>query len=393
MGEECHKKAIYSSNARVIAYYSMKSLLLNQGIAFATLSSVLLPQATLALTPSQWFNQTIRQTTTSTQYKSQSTIDVEVVESFYNKLRKGNTGSVSMNLQLRTPKSAEGLLTSEGSLSFSKFKLSSVSEAFPISVSEPIGFEWKQTTDSAYLRITSIPATLIEQIQAFSQVDITGIIGKWIQVPVSEARFFDEAMVANTEADNLLNKGPLAKTTIITSVKQVKTWKNAQGEDIIRVTGRLNPAIAYVLYQERIKEIKKLYPIGTYRTMMLKDAYADYLKLRSGIKNTYLAANINKAQKTIERIEFSTKAIEPKKECTWNTDFTKETCKTVGTTTITVKGGINALKDTGEAVLAPSTYMTSSDLEAYFEEQMRQNYPESQPESIIESTTSTQQTF
>lgn len=348
----------------------MKSSFFKSGVAVMTVASLLSPSASFALTPSQWFNQLARAPQTQTSLAADANIDISVAERFYAKNRKGSTGSINVSMALRTPKANGGLQTSEGLLSLNKLQMAGTDFGFPFTIDEPIAFEWKQTSDMVFIRVTKVPASLLSYAKESLETDFSGLIGKWIGFPFSQKSLLEDAgIVGGDSANDVINKGPLAKTTLITSVRQEKKYKNAAGEEIIRVTGRLNPAIATVLYQEEVKQIKKDWPVGTYRTERLKDAYKSYQKSLTALRGIYLAANINTATKQFERIEFSAKITEPKEECTWNSAYTKETCKVVGSTTTTVKGGINLKKDSGAPVAAPTEFMTVTDVEAYIDAQ------------------------
>ncbi|MFO0765037.1 MAG: hypothetical protein U0487_03265 [Patescibacteria group bacterium] len=321
----------------------MKPSFFKSGVAAMTAASLLLPSASFALTPSQWFNQLVRAPQTESAIAADATIDINVAERFYAKSRKGSTGSVNVSMALRTPQATAGMQTSEGLISLNKFKMEGTDLGLPFTINEPIAFEWKQTSDMVFVRVTKVPASLLDYAKELSSIDYSGLIGKWIGFPFSQKSLLEDAGITGSDtASDAINKGPLAKTQLVIGVRKEKTFKNAAGEEIIRVTGRLNPAIATILYQEQVKQIKKDWPAGTYRTERLKDAYKEYLKSLAALRGIYLAANINTVTKKFERIEFSAKVTEPKEECTWNSTYTKETCKAVGSHSLTtVKGGIN----------------------------------------------------
>ncbi len=336
-----------------------------------TAVSLFSPTVALALTPTQWFNQLARTSSAQSTVAADATIDIGVIERFLDKKRKGSSGNVNLSMSLRTPQAVGNIQTSEGMLSLNKLKVTGMDLGLPFEVNEPIAFEWKQTSDSVFIRVTKVPASLLEYAKELSQVDYSGLIGKWIAVPFDQQSLLEEVGIKNSDnANDAINKGPLAKTQLITSVRQEKKWKNAAGQDMIRLTGRLNPAIATILYQEQVKQAKKDYPVGAMRTTRLNELYKDYVKSLAAVKSVYLAANINTTTKQFERIEFSAKITEPKEECTWNSSYTKENCKKVGTTETTVKGGINLKKDSGAPVMAPAEFMTMQDVMAYLESQL-----------------------
>lgn len=392
MTAECHVQPNCSSRDPMLLSNGMKTLLLQRGVAALTALSLLAPQASLALTPSQWFNTLIRDTEPEYNISATAGFDVEMSNRYYTRTRPTETGTVSIVMSVRTPVSESGTMTSEGAFTFKKFSLKGFDNSFPFTINEPIVFEWKQTADSAYARITTMPASLVAELKKQAEIDLTPIIGTWIQVPMNSADFaaFNNREV-QAEVRKELETGPLANTTLITNVRQVSSTKNAKGEEIIRLSGKINPAIPYILYQQRVKEIKTQYPIGALRTMLLKDAYTDYIKLRGIVRGIYLAANINTATKKIERMEFSSTYSEPKKECKWNTTYTKETCTAVGTTTINIKGGMDVKQDTGIAVTAPPTFMTLDQVEDLFRSQMPQyTEPASGMVEPTQTTTTTQ---
>lgn len=349
----------------------MKTSFFKSGIAALTLASMLSPAAAFALTPTQWFNQLVRTPSTTTAAEAaDATLSVAVTERFNDKKRKNNTGKVDLSFSVRALPKQGAVQTSEGAFSLNTLVMSDSTLGLPFSVTEPIAFDWKQTEDTIYVRVTNIPDSLMSYLEESSAVDFSGLMNKWIAMPFDQKELLQESGFTDAQNTNdILNKGPLAKTQLINRVSVEKKWKNDKGEEILRLKGRVNTAIAYTLYLEQVKQAKKDYPIGAARTERLKTLYKDYIKMRTALSSVYLAANINTAQKRIERLEFSAKITEPKEDCIWNSSFTKQTCKTIGTAEVVLKGGINIKKDAGLPIVAPAEFMTLSDVEDYFDAQ------------------------
>lgn len=349
----------------------MKHSFFKSGVAALTALSLFAPSASFALTPTQWFNQMVRSSNTATVAEAaDATLDISVAERFNDKKRKGDSGKINLSFSIRALPKKGAVQTSEGAFSLNTLVMSDSTLGLPFSITEPIAFEWKQTDDMVFFRINKIPASLLDYLQGSSETDFSGLIGKWIGMPFDQGSILEEAGIPNAQNPNdVFNKGPLAKVQLITNVVQEKKFKNAKGEEIIRLRGRVNTAIAYALYQEQVKQAKKDYPVGAARTERLNDLYKDYLKARTALSSIYLATNINTAQKRIERIEFSAKFTEPKEECTWNNTYTKQTCKNVGFTDVNVKGGINLKKDSGLPIVPPTEFMTIEEVEEYIDSQ------------------------
>jgi hypothetical protein len=144
-----------------------------------------------------------------------------------------------------------------------------------------------------------------------------------------------------------------------------KKFKNSAGEDIVRVRVGINRNVLYSEYQA---ELNEAYKITNYseRTEAIKTARDEYNANLVDAKALHMAANINLATQMVERMEFGLTQAKDKEDCEWNDDYTKETCRVVGKTTVTFRAGIWFNKPNHAPVLVPYNAMSMEEAEGFF---------------------------
>ena len=328
--------------------------------AAATTLLLTVPSTALAATPQQMLNAAI-QTNLAAPYRINGEVKIDVTEKPLARSERTKTTHVELRFDQRVQNDTKRSEAAEGKFVVAKVKTSGSSvEESDTELPAPITFEWKSVNGMTYLKIQELPAQITQQFSALG-IDLSKIAGQWISYGGGQLR--DEVvskfplmpdLPANPVADKEMTLKDILALTKISPIQILRTESKKtlpDGRTILRLRVRVNPAfVSEMLRLDR----KKVALNDPERKTKLADLAKRYTKIRKFISKLHIAVELDATTSKITRLEFGGRMTEPTKDCEWNDDYTKQTCKTVGYKTIQYAVGINILADRGDALIPPS---------------------------------------
>lgn len=318
------------------------------------------PSLALAATPQQLLSASIVSMNAHPATRVTGTINITVSERAWTKVHTPSSGLIGISFDYRVVSSTGSLQEGEGRFTLEKFSYKTVPPPnatlltltpTEISLPEPIAIDWKTTNRTMYLLINSLPQQFIDMAAAMD-VDVTVFVGKWLSFDLSML----EELVKEKEspsAEMLLDHKKLSALQNPFQLRYVeKRYKNAKGEDMLRLRVRLNPSMIWGLQQAEIKAVNRL---ALDRWKQISAINKRYAELRRTLSHFQLVAIVNQTTGALDRIEIGGSETKPKKTCTWSTRLVRTVCTNTYSQTVKVSIGLNFLKDSGTPVLAPFT--------------------------------------
>jgi len=310
-------------------------------IAFAI---IFYAPSVLAATPQEILNSSLAKFDTDNGINITGELNVDVMENRWVKTQTSEPekASLKFNFTQRSLPKIDGRQDGEGSLTLLKAYIADQFEEFEIK--EPITISWRTVAPMSYVKVEKLPESVSKTFTELG-VPLDDMTQHWIEFESSGDKSLAQEVLpvlpkATAEPSNeVLNTFTnLGEKQFLTITKTEKTYKNNKGQDIVRVRVGINKNL---LYQEYQKELQAAYKIKDYteRTAAIKTARDEYQENLKDIIKLHMAANINVTTQKLERFEFGFVQTDPKEDCTWNDDYSKQTCKQIGTTTVTMGGG------------------------------------------------------
>ncbi|MDF1496615.1 MAG: hypothetical protein P1P90_00970 [Patescibacteria group bacterium] len=344
--------------------------LVGYAVAFAV---IFYASSALAATPQEILNQTLANYDSDSGMNMSGDMNMDLVEtisdnSYYNGPQKV---SFSMNFAQRSlPKDDEGYQNGEGYFRINKMYIEDETDVFTIS--DPLAIYWRIVKPDMYVKVGQLPESLKNQLIELG-ADLSPITQRWFTFDAPKDEGINEILppiapggVDPTDKlfDMFKNLGDKQFLQVLSTEKR---YKNTKGEDMVRVRVGIN---RNVLYREYQAELNEAYKIKDYkaRTEAIKTARDEYNENLIDARALHMAANINVTNQRLERIEFGLTQTKDKEDCDWNDDFTNETCRVVGETTVKFSAGVWLSEANHSQVYIPYNAMTMDEMEGFFAE-------------------------
>lgn len=223
---------------------------------------------------------------------------------------------------------------------------------------QPISMQWKVLMPKIYGQLEQVPESVLGALKTVG-VDAAPYVGQWykIEIPADLMGSLAQITAQSAQAEESLKAmNDIAKQKLVKITYTEKRYKNAKGEQIVRV--RIAPNFTYLatLRTAELKEAAKITDRAA-RTAKVKQINTDYADMIKQLRAVSMVANINVTKQTTERVEFYVSKTDPKKDCTYNS-LGKEVCKTIGNTTVTIHGGVNLLAPNAMPIQEPANALT-----------------------------------
>ncbi len=365
-------------------------LRLGHMITFSTLkravltgtAAILLPATVLAATPQQMLNTAIK-ANLKAPYRLGGEIKIDITDKPVVRTERTKTANIVMRFNQRVQNETAGSEAGEGSFTLASFRASGEQDGDPdLTLGGPMTFEWKNIGRVSYVKISSLPSELTEQLTVLD-IDLSKLTNRWIKIDLtgsedgilSQIPLAPELPIDPTSGEmslsELLNLSRI-QPLIVSRVESRKTL--ADGRNIIRLRVRVNPSFVNELQRIDRAKIERNDPE---RTEKLTELNEKYVAIRKFIANLHMAMEMDTSTERLTRIEMGGRQSEPTKACEMNARLKREVCKIVSYKTISYAIGINIETDRGEPVVPPSD---ATDLMTIFEELA----PTPEPEPIVE---------
>ena len=310
-------------------------------IAFAI---IFYAPSVFAATPQEILNSSLANFDTDKGVNITGELNVNVLENRWIKTDapEPQKASLKFNFSQRSLPKVDDHQDGEGSLTLLKAYIADQFNEFKID--EPITISWRTLSPYSYVKVEKLPDSVAKTLSDMG-VNLDEITQHWIEFESKQDESFAQEVIpvlpsatAEPSQEVLNTFTGLGEKQFLTITSTEKTYKNAKGENIVRVRVGINRNL---LYQEYQKELQDAYKIKDYtqRVEAIKTSKDEYQDNLQDLAKLHMAANINVTTQRLERFEFGFIQTDPKEDCSWNDDYTKEVCKQVGTTTVTMGGG------------------------------------------------------
>ncbi|MFZ6015250.1 MAG: hypothetical protein ACOYUZ_02725 [Patescibacteria group bacterium] len=348
---------------RKIAY------IIGYAIAFAV---IFYASSAFAATPQEIVNQTLANYNSDSGLQMSGNMHIEVKETIWDNTYYRGPKNALFDLefsQRSLPKDEDGYQDGEGYFKFKKLSIESDTDEFYID--QPITIFWRIAAPNMYIKLDRLPQTISDQL-AEMDVDLSAVTQRWFSFEAPEESGMDDLLppLSSSGADptkELLNMfNELGDKNFLQVKSTEKRWKNNEGEDIVRVRLGINRS---VLYNEYRAELTEAYKIKDYadRQEAIKAAREDYNKNLADAKALHMAANVNITKQKMERLEFGLTQSDDKEDCEWNDDYTDQTCRVIGKSTVVFRAGIWLNETDMSPVNVPYGAMDMDEAEEFFE--------------------------
>ncbi len=317
----------------------------------------------LAATPQEIINASLKNISSEGAMRIVGEVNVQVREKFYRAADKQGPEAVDVTMRFdqRALALQNGTQDSEGRFTLAKFEM--VSDSQKITLPQPVTLDWKYLNPALYAYVSNVPQALIDTLKG--ELDLTPYVNQWykLEMPAGATQAVtgqQQISEINGLAKNLADKQVLRVT------RTEKTWTNANGDKLARVRIAANRA---ALNADRLASLREAYKIKNYTERRsaiaaINKEYSDTLKELAKIQ---AVAEVNTTKNTVDRVEISFAQTDPKKSCTWNDATNKSVCRTIGTTSVKILGGVSFLPTTNAPVLVPSEAKTFEPLQNIFQ--------------------------
>ena len=304
---------------------------------------IALPLSSFAATPQQILNNLPIQTTPKAQ-RLQGVINLNVKSKDNVKNAKMEEVKMAISLDQRLVPNSNGSYDSEGRIALNKLE----SKELPFSFTEAFSVQWKWVNKRVYLMVDKIPAVVLEYA-AKANVPLSDIMNRWF---VLDASFLDsfEKLASNQKSLSPTELQKLSKDRPFIAVRQEKAWKNAAGEQMVRIRARLNPTYITKMQAAEVAALDKKSP---FYASELKDLRARQTKIAATLRNMIFALEVNTTKNQLARVEIAGNQTESQQTCTYNAKTKRDVCKVASTQYVTYSTGFSFLPDTGEAIVEP----------------------------------------
>ncbi len=344
--------------------------LVGYAVAFAV---IFYASSALAATPQEILNQTLANYDSDIGMNMSGDMNMNLLETISDKTYSNGPQKVSFSMnfaQRSLPKDENGYQDGEGYFRINKMYIEDASDVFTIS--DPLAIFWRVVAPNMYVKVDRLPESLRNQLAELG-ADLSPITQRWFSFEAPQGQGVSDLLPPMATGgvdptDKLLGMFKnLGDKQILQVLSTEKRYKNAQGEDMIRVRVGIN---RNVLYREYQAELNEAYKIKDYkeRTEAIKTARDEYNENLKDARALHMAGNINVTQQKLERIEFGLTQTKDKEDCSWNDDYTDQTCHVVGKTTVTFTAGIWLNAPNHSKVEVPYNAMTMDEAEGFFAE-------------------------
>ncbi len=321
----------------------------------------------LAATPQEIINNALSEYNPDSGLNMSGDILVEVKENITDKTFVNGPEAAVFDIhfnQRTLPKNAEGLQDGEGYLRFKKLSVEDATHEFTIS--EPITVFWRTVNPMMYIKLDKLPESVAQSL-GDGLLDLEAMTQRWLAMEAPKQGETSQLLPAmGMEEENPMTEimnmfQDLSDKKFLQVLRTEKRYKNEAGEEMLRVRIGINRS---VLYQEYQKELREAYKIIKYADRMaaIKSAREDYNQNLKDAAGLHMAANLNLTTNRLERMEFGLTQTKDKESCDWNEDWTKQTCKKVGKTTVRFQSGIWFNQPNHEPVEVPYNAINMEDM-------------------------------
>lgn len=332
-----------------------------------------LPSMAAMPTPQQALNDALKNEMTRHAGRMVTTARIDVTQRSFKVGVPTTSGHVAMRLEARalpTPTDVKPTLANsqgEGRFVIESADMSGIPDSeVPLKLDGPVSMQWKLSGGMFYIRLETLPQSLIDLAKKESDMNLGELVGRWVKIDLGDTGMRE--ITSDDDADDLiktLSRGDaareariklfFARTPFFLVSRVEKRMKNAAGDDVWRMRIRLNPAIVNFFYREALRELP---PSGTARTEMLREINKSFATIRLQLSRTSMAVNINVTKKQLERFEIGGTYPETVKDCKYNYTLRRSVCTNVGTRTIKVAIGVSMSPDAGGPVEIPTQTIT-----------------------------------
>lgn len=344
--------------------------LVGYAIAFAV---IFYASNALAASPQDILNQTLANYDPDTGINMSGQMNMDLQENIWvsdydNGPERAN---FSMTFAQRSlPRDASGYQDGDGYFKIDKMYIEDGDEVFTIS--DPLKIFWRVVAPNMYIKIDRLPESIRNQLIELG-ADLSPLTQRWFSFDAPQSGEMDSVLppLGPSDVDPTDKLLGMFKTLGDKEFLQVlsteKTYKNAAGEDMVRVRVGIN---RNVLYREYQAELNKAYAIKDYdeRREAIETARDEYDDNLDDAKALHMAANINVTQQRLERLEFGLTQTKDKEDCEWNDDLTDQKCRVVGATTVTFSAGIWLNEADHSPIYIPYNAMSMDEAESFFEQ-------------------------
>jgi len=299
----------------------------------------------LAATPQEIINNALSEYNTDKGLNITGDMLVEVKENITDKAYQDGPEHAVFDIQFNQRSlslNAEGEQNNEGYLRLKKFLIEDNTHEFAIT--EPLTVFWRVVYPYMYIKLDKLPEPMTQSLKE-NNFDLEIFTQKWLRMEASEQNTPAEilSMLHSDDMDPTKKIMDMFKELgdkkFLQVLRTEKKYKNEAGDDMIRVRIGINRG---VLYQEYQKELREAYKISKYSDRMtaIKTARDEYNQNLKDASELHMAGNLNLTTNRLERIEFGLIQTKNKESCDWNDDWSKKTCKKIGTSTVRLQTGI-----------------------------------------------------
>lgn len=361
------------------------------------------PTGVSAATTQQMLNQALKAQSSS---KRPMVMDGRFDVTGKSVLFKGNVeqgkGMASIRMMSRSlaPKANEKFVDSEGQIILEKAEVSDKKTGEELSITKPVGFEWKTIDSALYFRAKDVPMEWVNELPE----EARQYVNQWLKLAIPKE------LLANTSNDGLiapaLQPQDVLKASLGTTLSDTEVLKQklqnmsvflvtrtekklvVDGKTILRLRVVLNPALITLLQNEEYKALRGY--SASYRREEVARINKKYTEIRTMLRKFSFVMELNTTDNVVRRMEVGATFTEPVQDCTWSVRLNKSVCKTTGRSTFNLAGGFNFnLKETG-AIEVPAA---SVDLMQLFNDYMKNSLGGSTepavtaPEAATDTTT------
>jgi len=347
-------------------------------------AALFLPLAVSAATPTpqQILNQSLKGNLSS--MSAPTSIDGRIQVEGKATQFKGNVdlghGSATLRVFSRTlgTTQAGAIPNGEGQFILEKADLVDNENGENMSVTQPVGIEWKLVDNAFYFRAKDVPMEWMNEIPAETQQYLT----QWLKLAIPpemlnsmmNGSMGSSAMPQDLLATNLgspisLNPALLKRLSNMSVflVTRVEKRSVVNDKQILRLRVVVNPALITLVQNEQIKSLSSL--PRTERLAATKEINQRFTEMRKVLRQTQMVMNVNATDSKLERFEFGGNYVQPQQDCTWNIRLNRSVCTTTGRATFKVSGGFSFMQAAATPVIAPAN---SLDLMQLFTNRMMQ---------------------
>ncbi|MEO5927700.1 MAG: hypothetical protein ABIO72_03185 [Patescibacteria group bacterium] len=352
---------------------SFRRALLSSALAL----SMVLPfqaMAATAPTPQMALDAALAKLMAQTSMRADSELSLHVQKRTLKERTYSADTSVRMRMSQRTTPAVEGKSDSEGKLVIEQFESADGSAK----LNSPITIEWKKVGTSIYFRGMSLPQELVDTLGSL-QIDPTPLVGKWLRIDSSGSDSIEESLIRELplpDAVSLLTNskaGLPALKQLLRVVRVESTTTSADGHKHLRIRVRLNPQLITMLQQRDIAAVPK----GAARAASVREINTNYTKIRSVLAGLQMVVVVDATATSLDRLELGLERIEPTTDCSWNSTWTKQICKTIGYQKTKLAFGVSFFAADATTIVAP---VDAQSLEDAFKSITP---PEPEPEPVL----------